>query len=196
MRACTPAKTRKQRSKTPLPLVHPACKVLTRSPLLHACLQHMLHNYDACNSAATTARRVRPDLSETNTTSLQYKLASANTKTSRRKAHLRTNANTTPQTKRLSVQPLQRDRTTQAPSQMHLPTSSCVPYPKPQRQPTPLTCPRRLLLRVPLNQTHPNTNPKRPVLQPTPSRRAEPRQCLRPHLSAFFAPCVTTFSSL
>ena len=64
MRACTPTKTRKQRTKTPLPLVHPTCKVLTRSPLLHACLQHMLHNYDACNSAATTARRVKPDSSE------------------------------------------------------------------------------------------------------------------------------------
>ena len=65
MRACTPAKTRKQRTKIPLPLVHPTCKVLTRSPLLHACLQHMLHNYDTCDSAATTARRVKPDLSET-----------------------------------------------------------------------------------------------------------------------------------
>ena len=148
------------------------------------------------NALIGDARSIDEERSQTNFGAAPKSRCDGNRGPSSILPHLRTNANTTPQTKRLSVQPLQRDRTTQAPSQMHLPTSSCVPYPKPQRQPTPLTCPRRLLLRVPLNQTHPNTNPKRPVLQPIPSRRAEPRQCLPPHLSAFFAPCVTTSSSL
>ena len=197
MRACTPAKTRKQRTKTPLPRVHATCKVLTRSPLLHACLQHMLHNYDACDSAATTARRVKPDLSETTPTRFSIslhlptqrrhdaRLTCAQTRTQLRKPsdHPCSHCNVTERHKRHRRCTCQHpilcpiSQATTPSHTTHLPTSPASP--RPSKSDTPQ-----------------NTNPKRPVLQPIPSRRAEPRQCLRPHLSAFFAPCVTTSSSL
>ena len=73
---------------------------------------------------------------------------------------------------------------------MHLSTSNHDPYPKPQRKPTPLTCPHRVLLRVALGQTDRRSGPKRPGIAPTPSRRKQPRHCLqgraRPHAPPFF----------
>jgi hypothetical protein len=78
-----------------------------------------------------------------------------------------------------TVQQLEQDQTTQAPSQMHLSTSNHAPHPKPQRQPTPLACPHRVLLRVALGQTDRRTGPKRPGIAPTPSRRKQPRHCLQ-----------------
>jgi hypothetical protein len=80
---------------------------------------------------------------------------------------------------------VEEDRTTQAPSQMHLPKTNHVPHPKPQRQHTPLACPHRVLLRITLDQTDRRTGPERPDIAPTPSRRKQPRHCLqgraRPH---------------
>ena len=46
---------------------------------------------------------------------------------------------------------------------------------KPQRQPTPLACPHRVLLRVALGQTDCHTGPKRPVIAPIPQAEANSR---------------------
>ena len=163
--------------------------VLARSTLTHACLRHMLTN------VTRVAAQPRLNATLSRTCSKPHHLAfrmslhpPMKTPTSQCTTRLRTHANTTEQTKRRSVQQLEQDRTTQAPSQMHLSTSNHAPHPKPERQPTPLACLHRVLLRVDLGQTDRRTGPKRPDIAPIPSRRKQPRTCLkgraRPH---FFA---------
>ena len=160
--------------------------VLARSTLTHACLRHMLTN------VTRVAAQPRLNATLSRTCSKPHHLAfrmslhpPMKTPTSQCTTRLRTHANTTEQTKRRSVQQLEQDRTTQAPSQMHLSTSNHAPHPKPERQPTPLACPHRVLLRVDLGQTDRRTGPKRPDIAPIPSRRKQPRTCLkgraRPH---------------
>ena len=160
--------------------------VLARSTLTHACLRHMLTN------VTRVAAQPRLNATLSRTCSKPHHLAfrmslhpPMKTPTSQCTTRLRTHANTTEQTKRRSVQQLEQDRTTQAPSQMHLSTSKHAPHPKPERQPTPLACLHRVLLRVDLGQTDRRTGPKRPDIAPIPSRRKQPRTCLkgraRPH---------------
>ena len=149
-------------------LAHPAPYGCSRRPLsiyTRLLAAHMLTNVTRVQrSHGSTPRLAGLARSRTNShsESVQNELASAKTPTSQRT------------TRRATVE---EDRTTQAPSQMHLPTSNHVPHPKPQRQHTPLACPHRVLLRITLDQTDRRTGPERPDIAPTPSRRKQPRHC-------------------
>jgi hypothetical protein len=105
------------------------------------------------------------------------------TPTSQRMAHLRTHANTTQKTEAKigTATGNKTERRTRAPSQVHLLYANIQACPTSQAatRPTPLTCQQRVLLRVALGQTIRDTDPKRPVIAPIPSRRARPRKSLK-----------------
>ena len=105
------------------------------------------------------------------------------TSTSQRMAHLRTHANTTQKTEAKigTATGNKTERRTRAPSQVHLLYANIQSCPTSQAatRPTPLTCQQRVLLRVALGQTVCDTDPKRPVIAPIPSRRARPRKSFK-----------------
>jgi hypothetical protein len=96
-------------------------------------------------------------------------------------AHLRTHANTTQKAKRRSVHVQQLETRPNDASAIAgtLANIQSCPTSQAATRPTPLTCQQRVLLRVALGQTVCDTDPKRPVIAPIPSRRARPRKSLK-----------------